>query len=73
MNVIVFQRIAPLVTNRLFLRILAGAFKEKKIRARTVFRKHNHKLYNSKSIKLLFHLVSRRRQVQENERHLIEY
>ena len=64
LNVIVFQKIAPLVTNRLFLHILADAFKKEKIRARAAFKKHNHTLHNNNSIKLLFPLVSRRKQVQ---------
>ena len=64
LNVIVFQKIAPVVTNRLFLHILAGAFK-KKIFVRAPFlKKHNYTLHNNKSINLFFPLVSRRKQVQ---------
>ena len=39
LNVIVFQKRAHLVTNRLFLHILVGASKKKKIRAQAVFKK----------------------------------
>ena len=39
LNLIVFQKIAPVVTNRLFLHILAGAFK-KKIFVRAPFLKN---------------------------------
>ena len=51
LNVIVFQKRAHLVTNRLFLHILVDASKKKKIRAQAVFKKHNHTLHNNKSIK----------------------
>ena len=64
LNVIVFQKIAPLETNKPFLHILEGAFKKEKNPAQAVFKKHNHTLHNNKSIKLLFPLVSRRKQVQ---------
>ena len=52
LNAIVFQKKAPLITNRLFLHILADAFKKKKFRARAAFKKHNHMLHKNKSIKL---------------------
>ena len=44
LNVIVFQKIAPLETNKPFLHILEGAFK-KKNRAQAVFKKHNYMLH----------------------------
>ena len=64
LNVIVFQKIAPLETNIPFLHILEGAFKKKKNRAQAVFKKHNYMLRSNKSIKLLILLVSRKKQVQ---------